>query len=91
MYGRISNLSLIWSVKKWQNLAQISKCRTDELGEMEQDMVENRSQFAEKCHDFVFKRKAKQTPKRLVASWALASSSNWASVMKEKFIVEETA
>ncbi|UWF46996.1 hydrogenase maturation protein [Pseudomonas sp. N3-W] len=45
-------------------------CRNAELQAMEQDMVHNRKQFAEKCRNFVFKRKACGTPQRLVADWA---------------------
>jgi len=45
-------------------------CRNAELEEMHLDMVQNRKQFAEKCCNFVFKRKACGTPSRLVAAWA---------------------
>jgi putative two-component system hydrogenase maturation factor HypX/HoxX len=38
---------------------------------MHQDMVQNRKQFAEKCRNFVLKRKACGTPQRLVADWAV--------------------
>jgi putative two-component system hydrogenase maturation factor HypX/HoxX len=46
-------------------------CRNAELQEMQLDMVQNRKQFAEKCRNFVFKRKACGTPQRLVADWAV--------------------
>jgi len=46
-------------------------CRNAELEEMHLDMVQNRKQFAEKCRNFVFKRKPCGTPSRLVAEWAL--------------------
>jgi putative two-component system hydrogenase maturation factor HypX/HoxX len=46
-------------------------CRDAELAEMQLDMVQNRKQFAEKCRNFVFKRKACGTPQRLVAQWAM--------------------
>jgi putative two-component system hydrogenase maturation factor HypX/HoxX len=46
-------------------------CRNAELEEMHQDMVQNRKQFAEKCRNFVLKRKACGTPQRLVADWAV--------------------
>ncbi|MHC8394614.1 hydrogenase maturation protein [Pseudomonas sp. LB3P93] len=45
-------------------------CRNAELQQMELDMVHDRNRFAEKCRDFVFKRKACGTPMRLVAPWA---------------------
>ncbi|MCF8997362.1 formyl transferase, partial [Pseudomonas carnis] len=50
---------------------QVERCREQELAQMRLDMVENRQQFAEKCRNFVFKRKACQTPQRLIAPWAL--------------------
>lgn len=50
----------------------MDRCRQNELAQMEMDMVHNRQQFAEKCRNFVFKRKACQTPQRLMAPWALA-------------------
>jgi putative two-component system hydrogenase maturation factor HypX/HoxX len=46
-------------------------CRNAELEEMHLDMVRNHQQFAEKCRNFVFKRKACGTPSRLVAAWAV--------------------
>lgn len=57
--------------KSNMNLAQIERCRENELAQMRLDMVENRQQFAEKCRNFVFKRKTCQTPQRLQAPWAL--------------------
>ncbi|RON51468.1 formyl transferase [Pseudomonas frederiksbergensis] len=45
-------------------------CRNAELEEMYLDMVQNRKQFAEKCRNFVFKRRVCGTPSRLVADWA---------------------
>jgi putative two-component system hydrogenase maturation factor HypX/HoxX len=50
---------------------QIERCREQELAQMRLDMVENRQQFAEKCRNFVFKRKTCQSPQRLIAPWAL--------------------
>ena len=38
---------------------------------MRLDMVDNRQQFAEKCSNFVLKRKTCQSPLRLIAPWAL--------------------
>jgi putative two-component system hydrogenase maturation factor HypX/HoxX len=48
----------------------IEQCRDSELQEMQEDMLYNRSGFAEKCHHFVYKRKVCGTPARLVADWA---------------------
>jgi putative two-component system hydrogenase maturation factor HypX/HoxX len=53
------------------DLQQIERCRKNELAQMQLDMVHNRQQFAEKCRNFVFKRKTCQTPQRLIAPWAL--------------------
>jgi len=53
------------------DLEQIERCRENELAQMQLDMVHNRQQFAEKCRNFVFKRKTCQTPQRLIAPWAL--------------------
>ncbi|EXF94085.1 hypothetical protein HK44_004665 [Pseudomonas fluorescens HK44] len=41
------------------------------LAQIQLDMVHNRQQFAERCRNFVFKRKTCQTPQRLIAPWAL--------------------
>ena len=49
----------------------VERCREQELAQMRLDMVDNRQQFAEKCRNFVFKRKTCQTPQRLIAPWAL--------------------
>lgn len=38
---------------------------------MQLGRVHNRQQFAEKCRNFVFKRKTCKTPQRLIAPWAL--------------------
>lgn len=54
------------------DLVQMDRCRQNELAQMALDMVHNRQQFAEKCRNFVFKRKTCQTPGRLIAPWALA-------------------
>ncbi|MBS6084980.1 MAG: formyl transferase, partial [Pseudomonas fluorescens] len=51
---------------------QVERCREQELAQMRFDMVGNRQQFAEKCRNFVFKRKTCQTPQRLIAPWALS-------------------
>ncbi len=48
----------------------IEQCRDSELQEMQEDMLYNRSGFAEKCRHFVYKRKVCGTPARLVADWA---------------------
>ncbi|WP_347929801.1 hydrogenase maturation protein [Pseudomonas helvetica] len=53
------------------DVQQIEHCREAELAQMQLDMVHNRQQFAEKCRNFVFKRKTCQTPQRLIAPWAL--------------------
>ncbi len=42
----------------------------NELQEMQEDMLYNRNQFAEKCGHFVYKRKACGTLARLVEDWA---------------------
>ncbi|MCB2252496.1 hydrogenase maturation protein [Pseudomonas chlororaphis] len=46
-------------------------CRNAELEQMHQDMVQNRHGFAEKCANFVYKRKTCCTPQRLIESWAV--------------------
>lgn len=56
--------------KAERSLSAIQACRDGELQHMQRDMVENRHGFAEKCRNFVFKRKACRTPERLVAPWA---------------------
>lgn len=61
--------------KAGMDLEQVERCRDNELAQMQLDMVQNRQQFAEKCRNFVFKRKACQTPQRLIAPWALALES----------------
>ncbi|WP_085639129.1 MULTISPECIES: hydrogenase maturation protein [unclassified Pseudomonas] len=48
----------------------IRRCREAELQEMQEDMLYNRNQFAEKCRNFVLKRKTCCTPARLVEDWA---------------------
>ncbi|MGP6423819.1 hydrogenase maturation protein [Pseudomonas pharyngis] len=48
----------------------IRQCREAELKEMQEDMLYNRNQFAEKCRNFVYKRKTCCTPARLVEDWA---------------------
>jgi putative two-component system hydrogenase maturation factor HypX/HoxX len=58
----------------------MQQCRDAELAEMERDMVRNRKQFAEKCRNFVFKRKPYETPVRLVAQWAQLRSQSQPSV-----------
>ncbi|MEB0048113.1 MULTISPECIES: hydrogenase maturation protein [unclassified Pseudomonas] len=50
-------------------------CRNAELEDMELDMVHNRQQFAEKCRNFVFKRKVCGTPRRLIAEWTMAQQA----------------
>ncbi|MDZ3826291.1 hydrogenase maturation protein [Pseudomonas monsensis] len=56
----------------------IDQCRETELQEMQEDMLYNRNQFAEKCRHFVYKRKACGTPARLVADWARVQEVEWA-------------
>ena len=56
----------------------IDQCRETELQEMQEDMLYNRNQFAEKCRHFVYKRKACGTPTRLVADWARVQEVEWA-------------
>lgn len=56
----------------------IDQCRETELQEMQEDMLHNRNQFAEKCRHFVYKRKACGTPARLVADWARVQEVEWA-------------
>ena len=53
------------------DIQEIERCREHELAQMQLDMVHNRQQFAEKCSNFVFKRKTCQSPRRLMAPWAL--------------------
>lgn len=53
------------------DIQEIERCREHELAQMQLDMVHNRQQFAEKCSNFVFKRKTCQSPQRLMAPWAL--------------------
>ncbi|MFJ2279820.1 hydrogenase maturation protein [Pseudomonas sp. NPDC087803] len=59
--------------------ALIQQCRENELQEMQEDMLYNRNQFAEKCRHFVYKRKACGTPARLVEDWARVRSTELAS------------
>ena len=54
------------------DLVRVEQCREAELREMQEDMLYNRSQFAEKCRNFVYKRKVCGTPARLVEDWARA-------------------
>lgn len=54
------------------DIDQVARCREAELAQMQLDMVHNRHQFAEKCRNFVLKRKTCQTPQRLMAPWAVA-------------------
>ncbi|MBK5511909.1 hydrogenase maturation protein [Pseudomonas sp. TH15] len=49
--------------------ALIQQCRETELQEMQEDMLHNRHQFAEKCSHFVYKRKVCGTPARLIEDW----------------------
>ena len=48
----------------------IQHCRNAELEEMHMDMVQNRKGFAEKCSNFVYKRKTCCPPERLIEAWA---------------------
>ena len=61
------------------DLVRVEQCREAELREMQEDMLYNRSQFAEKCRNFVYKRKACGTPARLVEDWARVSTVELAS------------
>ncbi len=58
--------------KAMLEIEQVERCREAELVQMQLDMVHNRQQFAEKCRNFVLKRKTCQTPQRLMAPWAVA-------------------
>ncbi|NWA81210.1 hydrogenase maturation protein [Pseudomonas sp. D2002] len=58
--------------KAAMDIDQVERCREAELVQMQLDMVHNRQQFAEKCRNFVLKRKTCQTPQRLMAPWAVA-------------------
>ncbi|WP_460372323.1 hydrogenase maturation protein [Pseudomonas sp. Tul1A2] len=57
----------------------IQKCRETELQEMQEDMLYNRNQFAEKCRNFVYKRKVCGTPARLIEEWARVRLTELAS------------
>ncbi|GGL22437.1 formyl transferase [Pseudomonas brenneri] len=59
------------------SLEQIERCRANELAQMQLDMVQDRQQFAEKCRNFVLKRKTCQTPQRLIAPWALTRKTTF--------------
>lgn len=61
--------------KAAMDLEQVERCRQNELVQMQLDMVHNRQQFAEKCRNFVLKRKACQTPPRLIAPWAVTAGA----------------
>lgn len=57
----------------------IRQCRETELQEMQEDMLYNRNQFAEKCRNFVYKRKVCGTPARLIEEWARVRLTELAS------------
>jgi putative two-component system hydrogenase maturation factor HypX/HoxX len=57
----------------------IQQCRETELQEMQEDMLYNRNQFAEKCRNFVYKRKVCGTPARLIEEWARVRLTELAS------------
>jgi putative two-component system hydrogenase maturation factor HypX/HoxX len=59
--------------------ALIQQCRETELQEMQEDMLYNRNQFAEKCRNFVYKRKVCGTPARLIEEWARVRLTELAS------------
>jgi putative two-component system hydrogenase maturation factor HypX/HoxX len=59
--------------------ALIQQCRETELQEMQEDMLYNRNQFAEKCRNFVYKRKVCGTPARLIEEWARVRLTEFAS------------
>ncbi|WP_180697955.1 hydrogenase maturation protein [Pseudomonas crudilactis] len=59
--------------------ALIQQCRETELQEMQEDMLYNRNQFAEKCRNFVYKRKVCGTPTRLIEEWARVRLTEFAS------------
>lgn len=61
------------------DLVRVEQCREAELREMQEDMLYNRSQFAEKCRNFVYKRKVCGTPARLIEDWARVSTVELAS------------
>ena len=58
--------------KAAMDIDQVERCREYELAQMQLDMVHNRQQFAQKCQNFVLKRKTCQSPQRLMAPWALS-------------------
>lgn len=74
--------------KRLQDPEKILLCRTKELEEMKQDMVENRRYFAKKCHNFVYKKRAESTPKHLVASWVLVQQAIHIKDIKANVIEE---
>jgi putative two-component system hydrogenase maturation factor HypX/HoxX len=57
----------------------IQQCRETELQEMQEDMLYNRNQFAEKCRNFVYKRRVCGTPARLIEEWARVRFTELAS------------
>lgn len=59
--------------------ALIQQCRETELQEMQEDMLYNRNQFAEKCRNFVYKRRVCGTPARLIEEWARVRLTELAS------------
>ncbi|WP_277761900.1 hydrogenase maturation protein [Pseudomonas sp. A34-9] len=57
----------------------IRQCRDTELQEMQEDMLYDRNQFAEKCRHFVYKRRVCGTPARLIEEWARGRLTELAS------------
>lgn len=58
------------AVKKVFDATSAQACRTAELAEMRQDLLEDRNQFSARRTCFVMKKRATKTPDRLVAEWA---------------------
>ncbi len=56
--------------RRTRNVADMERCRDEELAQMQLDMVQDRHHFAQKCRHFVFKQRVCGTPGRLVAPWA---------------------
>ncbi|NVZ64210.1 formyl transferase [Pseudomonas gingeri] len=68
--GLVDKPQLAREDKLAPDLESMEYCRDLELAQMQQDMVQDRHHFAEKCRNFVLKRRACGTPERLIAPWA---------------------
>ncbi|WP_338525047.1 hydrogenase maturation protein [Pseudomonas batumici] len=56
--------------RRTRDVADMERCRDEELAQMQLDMVQDRNRFSEKCRHFVLKHPVCGTPRRLVAPWA---------------------